>query len=119
LTDKNYSQSHFQEYQFTVRDRVSHAQQCGRLNGPDCLNVSVEYGINRQSSLDSLPHFSVVEGMPHDIMHDLFEGVIPYELKLLICHCKCESYMSLDVLNHCLNAFDFGYSEVADKPGIT
>lgn len=118
LTDKECSQKHFREDQFTIRDRISHGQQCCRLNSPDRLSVSVEFGINRCSSLESLSYFSVVECMPHDIMHDLFEGVIPYELQLLICHCKLKSYFSLDTLNYRLNAYDFGYSEVGDKPAL-
>ena len=31
-------------------------------------------------------NFSVAENLPHDIMHDLFEGVVPYEMKLLLTH---------------------------------
>ena len=77
LTDKEQSQGHFREDQFILRNQKSHEQQCSRLSDPDGANVSVEYGINRRSSLDSLPNFSVVENMPHDIMHDLFEGAVP------------------------------------------
>jgi hypothetical protein len=49
-------------------------------------------------------------------MHDLFEGVIPYELKLLIQYLVGKSYLQLDTLNHRLNSFDYGYSELGDKP---
>ena len=38
----------------------------------------------RTSVLEEAPGFSVVTGLPHDnIMHDLFEGVVHYEFKLL------------------------------------
>lgn len=87
LTDKIKSQSHFRESQFVVRDPVSHSGICSRLRDPDGPSLSVEFGINRRSSLDSLSNFSVVENMPHDIMHDLFEGVVPYELKLFLRYC--------------------------------
>ena len=116
LTDKEMSQEHFLENHFVIRTPQSHASQCSRLEGPDRLSVSVEYGINRRSSLESLPHFSVIDGMPHDIMHDLYEGVIPYELKLLIQHCITKSYFQLETLNHRHKAFDFGYSEIGDRP---
>ena len=111
LTDKVKSQSHFHESQFVIRDRETHSKLCSRLRDPDGSSISVEFGINRRSSLDSLSDFSVVENMPHDIMHDLFEGVIPYELKLLIGYCINKSYFSIHTLNHRLSAFDFGYSE--------
>lgn len=66
--------------------------------------------------LESVPNFSVVKGMPHDIMHDLFEGVLPLELKLLLQHCIDESYFTLEMLNERLNSFDYGYNECGDKP---
>ena len=89
-------------FPFTLREPVSHAYHCSVLDGPDSNKSSVEYGVNRLSLLDSLPYFS---GMPHDIMHDLFEGVIPYELKLLIDYCSITQS-----LNH---PFD---CEIGDKP---
>lgn len=116
LAIKNYSQTHFREDDFALRDRISHAQQCSLLNSSDRLRLSVEYGINRQSSLDSLVYFSVVDSLPHDIMHDLLEGVMPYELKLLLRHCTAKSYFRIDSLNQRLSAFDYGYSEIGDKP---
>lgn len=113
LTDKAASQNHFRENEFEMRTPDSHADQCSRLNDPA---VSTEYGINRRSALDNLPYFSVVRNIPHDVMHDLFEGAIPHELKLLLQYLIGKSYVKLDTLNHRLNAFDFGYSEIGDKP---
>lgn len=116
LTDKDYSQSHFLEREYVVRNRQLHEQHCNHLDGPNRATMSVEYGINRRSSLDSLSYFSVVECMPHDIMHDLFEGVIPYEMKLLLKHCMDKSHFNINTINYRLGAFDFGYSELRDKP---
>lgn len=118
LTDKPESQLHFRESHFDIRDSTSHSNHCSRLCDPDGLRVSIEFGIIRQSSLDSLPNFSVVENMPHDIMHDLFEGAVPYELKLFLSYCTSQSFFSLDTLNHRLSAFDFGYSEIGDRPAF-
>ena len=116
LTDKDQSQKQFREHQFVTRTTESHRDQCSRLNDPDRITVSVEYGINRISLLDSIPHFSVISGIPHDIMHDLYEGVIPHELKLLLSHCITRAFFQIHTLNHRLKAFDFGYSEIGDKP---
>ena len=49
-------------------------------------------------------------------MHDLFEGVVQYELKFLLLHCVNEKYSSLSDFNNRLLSFKYGYSEVADKP---
>ena len=64
--------------------------------------------------LEDVPGFSVVAGIPHDIMHDLFEGVVPFELKLLLIHCVQKMYFSVDLLNERLERFDF----VFDKPSL-
>lgn len=46
---------------------------------------STTYGINNQSVLNSIPNFHVANGqMPQDIMHILFEGVVPFEIKLML-----------------------------------
>ena len=47
-------------------------------------------------------------------MHDLFEGVVPCEIKLLLLiHSK---YLTISVFNDRLRQFDFGYTEISDKP---
>ena len=88
------------------------------MHDPDGAALSTEFGINRQASLDSLPNFNVVDNLPHDIMHDLLEGVVPCELKLLLQHFVSMSYLSIATLKNRITAFDFGYSEVKDKPGL-
>ena len=70
-----------------LRNPDTHFEQCALLYGPLQDHYSTSFGINRLSILEEVPGFSVVTGLPHDIMHDLFEGVVPYELKLLIKIC--------------------------------
>ena len=41
-------------------------------------------------------------------MHDLFEGVVPYELKLLLCHCVHAKYFTVRKLNERIKEYDFG-----------
>ena len=42
--------------------------------------------------------------LPHDIMHDVLEGVASLELSLLLCHCIIsENYLSLEDYNHRLS----------------
>lgn len=116
LADKNDSQNFFRECEFEIRTPLSHVEHCKLLEGPNGSEASVEYGINRVPLLESVSNFSVINGMPHDIMHDLYEGVIPHELKLLLQHCIGENYFDLDLLNERLQSFDYGYNESGDKP---
>ena len=71
--------------------KTEHFMEAELLHGPLLSHFSTSYGINRQSILMDIPGFSVISSLPHDIMHDLFEGVVPYELKLLIRHCVQQS----------------------------
>ena len=81
----------------------------------DFHNNSVEYGINRTSILEEVPGFSVTTGLPHDIMHDLFEGVVHYELKLFFQYCTSNNFFSIETFNNRLRSYDFG---TEDKPSL-
>ena len=90
-----------------LRTADSHFEQCALLTGPLSAHYSTCYGINRLSILEEIPSFSVTSGLPHDIMHDLFEGVVPYQMRLLICHCIANTYYTIEELNRRITAFDF------------
>lgn len=97
----------FTEARCTLRTAESHYSQSQLLEGSLKAHYSTVYGINRLSILEDVPGFSVVHGLHHDIMHDLFEGVVPYELKLLLRHFIQAKYFSLQLLNERLDSYDF------------
>lgn len=79
--------------------------------------MTIIHGINERSILLDVKCFTMLNwGLPHDIMHDLFEGVAQYEIKVLLLYCLKKKFFSLEKLNHKLLDFDYGYTEVADKP---
>jgi len=50
-------------------------------------------------------------------MHDLLEGVLQYEVKLLLAQFISEDrYFTLEQLNHRIESFELGYSEARDRP---
>ena len=59
------------------------------------------------SVLEEAPGYSVIEGLPHDIMHDLYEGIVPNEMKLLLCYCINQKYFTIDELNGRMETFGF------------
>lgn len=79
---------------------------------------SVTYGVNSQSVLNKIPNFHVANGqMPQDIMHLLFEGVVPFEIKLMLKVFIYEKdYFDVDFLNSRLSSFVYGRSESRTKP---
>ena len=107
MTTTQQMQNVFVESSCTLRTPETYLQQC-TLTGPLRDHYTTTFGINRLSLLEEIPGFSVVNGLPHDIMHDLFKGVVPYELKLLIRHCVQAKYFMIGQLNHRIEAYDFG-----------
>ena len=107
MISKSQIQECFTEAECIVRTPEEHEKQCLLLNGPLAEHFSTTYGINRRSILEDVPGFSVTTGLPHDIMHDLFEGVVPYELKYLLHHCVESKYFTITELNNRIVHFDF------------
>jgi hypothetical protein len=62
-------------------------------------------------------HFDVCKYLPEDIMHVLFEGIVPYETKLLLKYLIDERRcFTLTRLNQLLESFDFGYINRKNRP---
>ena len=101
------AQECFVETNCHLRTPEQHEEQCEYLNGPLHSHFSVKFGINRCSILEDVPGFSVAIGIPHDIMHDLFEGAVPLELKLLLAHCVESRYFTIPELNSRMERYDF------------
>ena len=117
MITKEEAQTCFSEHNTECKLRTpdEHIEQCQLLYGPDRATNSVMYGINRISVLEEIPGFSVIAGLPHDIMHDLFEGVVKYELLLFLPYCVSKRYFTIKELNMRLKGYDFGNE---DKPSM-
>ena len=79
---------------------------------------SKEYGINRNSALNELAYFHVCCGaLIPDIMHDILEGALQYEIKLMLQFMiRGENYFTLNAFNSRLENIDYGYMEIKNKP---
>lgn len=108
----------FHADQFVERDADSHKRYCERIEADNGrAGYSVTYGINRTSILMKAHHFDVTKCLPYDIMHTLFEGVVPYQLKLLLQNIiNSKGYLTLQQLNQAFSVHCFGYSESDTKP---
>ncbi|XP_054929068.1 uncharacterized protein [Dermacentor andersoni] len=98
------------ENEFTLRTKEMHARHA-QLTQTD-KSLSSVYGVSGESCMNALQSFDVVQGLPPDIMHDLFEGVIPFAMKHVISHLVTNNILTLDRLNQRLSSFSF---QGADK----
>lgn len=92
---------------------------CTLLTGPLASSDSVTYGVNERSVLNDIDHYHVTTQMPQDIMHVLFEGVIPKEVKLMLEVFIGKKYFTLYLLNERIRCFPYGRSEAKNKPPKT
>lgn len=118
LATHTQASSHFVSHLFSQRTPHSHKRHCELLAGPLSSHHSSTYGVNRKSILEDISNFSVVSNLPHDVMHDLLEGIVHDELSHLLNHCLISKYFKLDNLNDRILSFDYGYSESSNKPAI-
>ena len=56
-------------------------------------------------------------GLVPDVMHDVLEGVLQREVKLVLRHCvDSMKYFRLTQLTGIMERFEFGYMEVTNRP---
>ena len=83
---------YFNEEMFTLRTREQHLLHCDALEADESDETSKELGINYRSILFELEHFNVDNLVP-DVMHDLLEGTLQCEAKLVLQHIIREKYI--------------------------
>lgn len=82
-------------YPRTIQEHREHIQTAQEDNGQShCC------GVKRQCPLtEKLKYFDVLSGYPPDLLHDLFEGIVPLELALCLNALIKEKYFTLDEFN--------------------
>ena len=103
--------------QFQPRTRATHENHCKLLHGPLHDHITTTYGLHRNSILNTSNYFHIVDGLAPDIMHDILEGSLQYEIKELLKHfIYVKKYFSLDLLNDSICDFPYVLSDKATKP---
>lgn len=70
------------------------------------------FGVKRACVLtENLQHFHVNTGYHPDIVHDLFEGIVPSELALCFSVLISKKYFSLECLNSRILKFPYKWSD--------
>lgn len=100
-------QTCFRESDVLLRDKISYAADCNKLLvDPSSAKIS---GVYRRCSLADLKFFSVPENLCPDAMHDLLEGCLQYELKLVLRRfILVDKITSLSKFNCRLLSFTYG-----------
>ena len=103
--------------EFQPRTKLTHEQHCKLLKGPLKQHIAKTYGLDRDSILNSSRYFHVVDGLAPDIMYDILEGSLQFEVKELLKHCiQTEAYFTLEELNTVIEEFPYVLSDKATRP---
>ena len=78
--------------------------------------MATTYGISFELVLNSSRFLHVTEGLVMDIIHDILEGVLQYEVKELLKYLVSENICSLELINRKIAMFPYGYSDILNKP---
>lgn len=83
-----------------------------------CFSDSEEnYGVKQSCVLsDHLSYFHPITGFPPDILHDLFEGVVPVELAHSLKGLIARKYFTLEELNRAILSFPIQHSDKVNRP---
>lgn len=102
------------EVEFSMRTRACHDLHVQNVaQGEEASHV----GVKGECTLSkTLQHFHPVSGFPPDILHDLFEGIVPVELALCNREMICLKYFTLEHLNTKIRTFPYQHSDRVDKP---
>ncbi len=110
----------FKECELELRTPALHDDQLEMMEDEDedRSERSKEFGINTRSVLDELQYFSVASGaLLPDIMHDVLEGLLQYETKLLLRQfVREDNFFTLSQLNQQIEAIELGYMESKCRP---
>lgn len=66
----------------------------------------------------SLSHFNVISSYPPDIVHDLFEGIVPVELALCIVVFLSKKFFTLDHINNLITSFPYKWGDKTNRPHL-
>lgn len=116
LTSKDKSQFVFADDDpgIVFCTKVTHAEHCAAQQENPMSGST--FAINKTYLLNTLQFFHTSDNYAVDIMHDILEAVMQYELKLVFQYLVNQKYLSLQSLSQRIQSFNYGYIERKNRP---
>lgn len=114
--EKEQIQSFFSEDHphFILPSKALYREQCEEL----CENPTPQsvYGAKKTCVFNSQQYFHSTDNYAVDITHDLLEGAVQYELKLVFLYLVKQGYVSMRLLSGRIQTFNYGYTNRKNRP---
>lgn len=101
---------------FQLRTKETHEAHCASLDGPLYEHFAVTYGIVRDSCLNQSKYFHITKGLVPDIMHDVLEGSLPYEVKEMLNYYIRQKIITHSELSTAMESFPYLSTDAQNKP---
>jgi len=105
-TSKSDAQNIFDHNAMIIRDRSNYS---------DHLSTNL-FGVQTGCEFNKLKYFNFLDSPTADIMHDLLEEVVPFEIKLVLQKLISLGAFNLETVNLRILGHDFGYLEAKNRP---
>jgi hypothetical protein len=107
-------QSKFKEIDYSPITKQSYNEIIEELNEGQAKMVQ---GVKKYCLLNDLKYYHHTNNYAFDITHDLYEGIVPLHIKLILREfIKTKKYFSLEILNERILNFNYGNVDKANKP---
>lgn len=100
----------------TVRSAKSYDEQILKLKVNPDLDMKQTKGVKKNCLLNNLNSFHVCRNVSVEIMHDIFEGVVPYFLKSFFKYCIENKICDEGELIQRVRDFNYGKLNSKNKP---
>lgn len=89
-----------------------------KLHCNESVDGNTSYGIKRSIVLDDLMYFKLYNSISVDVMHDLLEGAVQMEIKLILNYFIEKKFITLENINNRIKSFNYGILHATDRPSI-
>lgn len=93
---------------------VAEARNLLDLHGK--VDVKLTLGITNYCILNDLKYFHSIENRSQDVMHDMYEGAMPFILERLFKHFSSNKIIAIDGIAEKILSFDYGVLERRNVP---
>lgn len=95
----------------------NYTEQLRNVENEISKTITTETGIQKHCVLNNLKFFHLTKNFGLDTMHDLLEGVVPYEIKCILRYMVLSKpNLTVELLNSRIQSFQYGYKDRKNKP---
>lgn len=107
-----------EERESKVRTREKYASCVKVAESLEVIDYRQTLGVRRYCLLNELNYFHITENISADILHDVYEGAMPFSLKLIINFMVASKIVNKNEFIKMVEYYDYGELHRMNKPSI-